>query len=152
VFVSRGYSFAKIITLPDTEVSNYKTGDWYWPPDGTMVLIKGSPLVYVMDQSVVRPITYFVFIQRKYSFARVISVTPDEFSHVPPPPDGYWMPPLDGTLVKSDLSPVVYVIQGRARHIVSYEAFVAHNYKFSNIQTLPQVELDIIALGDPILN
>lgn len=151
VFVSRGYSFANVVTLPKSYVDMLTAGDWYWPPDGTMVLIKGNPTVYVMDKQVRRAVTYFVFIQRKLSFTKVISVTPDEFSHVPAPADPYWLPPLDGTLVKSSSHPTVYVIEGGALHALSYNAFVARGYKFSSIKTLPQAEIEVITPGSAIL-
>jgi subtilisin family serine protease len=151
VFVSRNLSFANVQILPEPDVSAIPLGDWYWPPDKTLVLIKGNPTVYVMDQGVARPTTYFVFTQRKLSFAKVISVTPDEFSHVPRPKDIYWLAPLDGTLVKSSSSATVYVIENGSKHGISGTAFAARKYKFGNIKTLPQAEMDVIAPGDPIL-
>lgn len=151
VFVSRGYSFANVKTLPDGDVAALATGDWYWPPDGTLVLVKGNPLVYAMDQAVRRPVTFFVFTQRGLSFTRVIAVTEDEFSHVPPPPDNYWLSPVEGTLVKSTSDPAVYVIENAAKHVLSAQAFAARGYKYSQIKSLPQAEMDVIAPGDPIL-
>ncbi|MGE5392307.1 MAG: S8 family serine peptidase [Candidatus Saccharibacteria bacterium] len=150
IFVSRGFRFSDVKTLPEPDVNVIETGEWYWPPDGTMVLIKDNPTVYVMDQSVRRPVTYFVFTQRKLSFARVIRVTTDEFSHLPVPPDAYWLPPLDGTLVKSANNPTVYLLQNGRRSAVSYEAFVARNLRFGSIVTIPQAELDVIEPGPEI--
>ncbi len=150
VFVSRNYSFANVNNLPDSEVLSYPTGDWYWPPDGTLVLITGNPLVYVMDQQVARPTTYFVFTQRGLSFKKVIAVTEDEFSHVPRPPDAYWLAPLEGTLVKSPEDPGIYVIESGMKRLLSFESFVSRGYNFRNVKTLPQVEMDVIAPG-PVL-
>ncbi len=151
VFISRGYKFSNIKTLPTTEVDSYALGDWYWPPDGTMVLVKGNPTVYVMDKQVVRPVTYFVFTQRKLSFAKVINVTADEFSHVPKPTDIFWLAPVEGTLIKSDTDPSIYVIENGERRILSYDAFASRGYKFSNVKTLPQAEIEVIGAGLPIL-
>ncbi|MBI4363585.1 MAG: S8 family serine peptidase, partial [Candidatus Doudnabacteria bacterium] len=129
VFVSRGFSFANVVTLPQTYVNSLQAGDWYWPPDQTMVLIAGNPTVYVMNEGVRRPVTYFVFIQRKLSFAKVVSVTADEFSHIPPAPDAYWLAPLDGTLVKSASDATVYVVENATKRPLSYSAFVSRGYK-----------------------
>ena len=150
VFVSRGFSFANVQFLDNNEVLLYPTGEWYWPPDGTMVLVEGDPTVYVMDKEVRRPVTYFVFVQRKLSFAKVIHVTADEFSHVPAAPDIYWLAPLDGTLVKSKTGSEVYVIEGGKRRALSYNAFISRHYRFSNVKVLPQAEIDVIAPGEPI--
>ncbi|MBX4187014.1 MAG: S8 family peptidase [Candidatus Doudnabacteria bacterium] len=151
VFTSRGYSFANVKTLPKTEVDSYALGEWYWPPDSTMVLISGNSTVYVMDQKVVRPVTLFVFKQRKLSFAKVIRVTVDEFSHIPKPQDPNWLAPLDGTLVKSATDPAIYVVENSLKRVLSYEAFVARGYKFANVKVLPQAEIDVIGNGFPLL-
>ena len=150
VFVSRNLSFANVVTLPDDDVAGMPTGDWYWPPDGTLVLINGNPTVYVMDQQVARPTTYFVFIQRKLSFAKVITVTADEFSHVPRPADSYWLSPLDGTLLKSKTDNTVYVIENGTKRALSAAAFAARKYSFKNVKVLPQAEVDVIMPGDSI--
>jgi hypothetical protein len=151
VFLSRNYSFANVVTMPDADVAAIATGQWYWPPDGTLVLIKGDPTVYVMDKQVARPTTYFVFTQRKLSFAKVISVTPDEFTHLPRPEDNYWLAPLDGTLLKTASNPTVYVMENGQKRPLSGSAFAARHYKFTSIKVLPQAEVDVIAPGDPII-
>jgi len=150
VFVSRQYSFANVTTLLDAEVLSYQAGDWYWPPDGTLVLIRGNPLVYVMDQQVARPTTFFVFTQRGLSFTKVIEVTEDEFTHVPRPSDPYWLPPMDGTLIKSQTDPGIYVIELGMKRLLSYQQFIARGYNFRNVKALPQAEMDVIALGTVI--
>ncbi len=151
LFQSRNFSFAQVQILPDADVALYPKGDWYWPPEGTMVVVFGNPTVYVMHNDVARPVTYFVFTQRKLSFARVLNVTADDFSHVPKAPDNFWLAPLDGTLVKSVLDPTVYVVSGEAKHALSAKAFLARGYKFTDIKTFPQAWVDVIAPGDPIL-
>jgi hypothetical protein len=150
VFISRGYRFSDIKTISSAELATYVLGDWYWPPDGTMVLISGNPLVYVMANQVARPVTFFVFMQRHLSFAKVVKVTSDEFSHVPKPPDQYWLPPLEGTLVKSAIDPGIYIIENGTRRLLSLGAFLTRGYSFRNVKSLPQVEIEVIAPGSPI--
>jgi subtilisin family serine protease len=147
VFQSRSFSFASVQTLPESDVNVLTIGEWYWPPDGTMILIKGDPTVYVMEDGVKRPVTYFVFTQRRLSFARVVTVTTDEFGHIPKAPDTYWLPPLDGTLVKADSDSTVYLIVDGTKRPITYEAFVARKLSFANVKSLPKVELDVIAPG-----
>lgn len=152
VFQSRGYNFSDVKTIPTADLTAMPTGEWYWPPDGTMVVVKGNPTIYVMDDGVKRPVTYFVFIQRKLSFSRVVNVTQDEFGHIPNAPDIYWLAPLNGTLVKSLNSNEVYYISDSAKHAVSYDVFVARKFSFANIKTLPQAEVDVILPGSPLTN
>ena len=148
VFVSRHFSFAAVQTIADQDFNALPRADWYWPPDGTLVLIDGSPTVYVMDQQVRRPVTYFVFMQRHLSFTQVINVSTTDFEHVPAPADNYWFSPVDDTLLKSTDDPTVYVIEGGIKHPLTYDTFVARAYSFRNIKTLPQAELDVIASGE----
>lgn len=150
VFVSRGFSFADVKTISAEELSLLIPGDWYWPPDGTLVLVEGDPTVFVMDQQVRRPVTFFVFQQRRLSFSRVVKVSLSDFSHVPVPPDAYWLSPLNGTLLKSDSEPTVYLVEGGVKHPLSYTTFVARYYSFRNIKTLPQVEVNVIAPGEAL--
>lgn len=152
VFQSREFSFANVQTIPDSEINVIPTGEWYWPPDGVMVLVKNDPTVYVMENGVKRAVTYFVFTQRRLSFARVVEVTQDEFTHIPIAPDAYWLPPLDGTLVKSTANETVYLIVDGTRKPITYQAFLQRNLKFSDIKTLPQAEIDVILPGSPVLN
>ncbi len=146
-FVSRHYSFANVITRPDSEIEQYPKGDWYWPADGTAVLVAGSPLVYIMDKQVARPVTFTVFTQRGLSFANVLRVSQEEFTHIPRPADNYWLPPLDGTLIKSADSPAVYVIYEGTRHALSSASFSSRGFRFEDIKVLPQAEVDIIGPG-----
>ncbi len=152
VFQSRGFRFGDVVTLPETDLLAIPTGEWYWPPDGTMVLIKGNPTVYVMHNGVKRPVTYFVFTQRRLSFSRVVEVTQDEFGHIPNSPDQYWLPPLENTLVKSEADPTVYIILDGIKRPVTYEAFVSRNLSFASIKVLPQAEMDIIQTGSVLSN
>src|SRR3989344_3142074 len=150
VFISRGYNFANIKILPQSEIDNLPTGEWYEPPDQTMVLVLGDPTVYVIDKGTRRAVTFFVFQQRNLSFSKVINVTPDEFSHIPQSHDSYWLSPLDQTLVKLVYEPSVYVIENGTKRLLSLNVFVSRGYDFRNVVTLPKVEMDVIAAGMPI--
>jgi hypothetical protein len=152
VFQSRGYKFSDVRTIPDAEVAILPTGEWYWPPDGTLVLVRGNPTVYVMDNGVKRPVTNFVFNQRGLSFGKVVAVSADEFGHIPPAPDAYWLAPVDGTLLKAPDSPTVYLMAEGARKPITAEAFLARHLKFSDIKTVPQAELEVIIPGAPLYN
>lgn len=151
VFNSRGFSFADVKSLPGSDVDIFPQEDWYWPPDGTMVLVAGDPTVYVMNQEVKRPVTFFVFNQRKLSFAKVVTVSLDELTHIPGPGDLYWLAPPERTLVKSLENPTVYIIENAARRGLTGLAFTNRGLDFGAIHTLPQAEIDVIKPGDPII-
>jgi hypothetical protein len=150
VFISRKFDFGNINTLDKSETDSYAGGDWYWPPDGTALLIQGSPLVYVMDQQVRRPVSYFVFTQRGFSFSNIFQISLDEFLHYPSPADAYWLAPLNGTLIKSQASPAIYLIDNQTKRILSFAAFTSRDYIFSSVKILPQSEIDVIMPGADI--
>jgi hypothetical protein len=70
---------------------------------------------------------------------------------VPKAPDLYWLPPIDGTLVKSASDNTVYLIENGTKRAISGAVFTARKYKFSSIKVLPQAEMDVIAPGASIL-
>jgi hypothetical protein len=152
VFKSRNFNFSQIMVIPSQDLGTIKTGEWYWPPDGVLVLVKGDPTVYVMENGVKRPVTYFVFTQRRLSFTRVVNVTQEEFMHIPNAPDKYWLAPLDGTLVKTPDSPAIYLMVDGTRKPLSASAFANRKFKFSDVKILTQAEMETIMVGRPIEN
>jgi hypothetical protein len=104
-----------------------------------------------MEDGVKRAVTGFVFNQRRLSFAKVLTITTNELGHIPTAPDPYWLPPLDGTLVKSNANETVYVTQDGARRPRAGQAF-ASRYRFSDIKILPQAEIETISPGLPVFN
>ncbi len=147
VFISRGFKFENINILPDDEVSEYDYTYPYPHAEGTLLGITDNPLIYIILKQVRRPISYFTFINRRLSFAKVINVSPEELRSIQAPFDNYWAPPLDGTLVKSTTDPGIYVIEDGKKRLLSYQTFVARRYSFSNVKSLPQEEINLIEPG-----
>jgi hypothetical protein len=150
VFKSRNFSFSNVITVDDDDLRRIDEGDWFWPPDGTLVVAQNNPTVYVMESGVKRPVTHYVFTQRKLSFSRVVRVTQDEFRHIPNAPDIYWLRPLDGTLIKAKDNPTIYLMQDGTRKPISATAFQARKLRYLDVKVLPQAELDVIQVGTSI--
>ncbi|HTL39761.1 MAG TPA: S8 family serine peptidase [Methylomirabilota bacterium] len=147
VFKFRGFRFSNIHTITNAEMQAYPAGSWLPLPDGTPFLKEGEPTVYLMDQEVKRPISYFVFTQRHLSFANILKLGLADFSNIPTAKDNYWMPPLDGTLVKSSADPTIYLIEAGQRHPLTAATFALRNYSLSKVKILPPAEINIIAPG-----
>jgi hypothetical protein len=152
VFTLRNFSFAQILVITDDDMANYKPTGWYWPPDQTLLQERGNSTVYVMTETKPRPLTYFVFTQRKYSFAKIVNISRDEFLNLPKVPDAYWMPPVEGALVKSDTSPVVYLIQNQSRKPISYEAFMARRLSFAAVNFLAKQNENAFSKNLPVVD
>jgi hypothetical protein len=152
VFVTRRFSFAHVQTIDKNDLDDIPTGNWYWPPDGTILALENNPTVYVMEDGVKRPVTYFVFTQRGLSFGNVLKVSDREFRNIPEPPDKYWLSPLDNILVKSDVDDTVYFIQDGAKKPVSHQIFISKKFNYSDIKVLSHAEMQVIRPGKPLYN
>ncbi len=112
---------------------------WFKYPNGTVIQLQGNPTFYVIDNANKRPFSQFVATQRKLNLTNVITVSQAEFdSYLTDKP----MPPLDGTLIKGDVSGAVFLIQDTKKRPISYPVFVQQKFSFANVITVPQVEVD----------
>ena len=152
VFQSRKFNFADVKVGSRIDIDSIPEGEWYWPPDGVLVLVQNDSTVYMMEDGVKRPVTYNVFIQRRLSFANVVKVTQQEFTHIPKAPDSYWLAPLDNTLLKSENSDTVYLVVDGAKRPLTPEAFITRKLQYGNIKSIPQSELDVISTGPTLYN
>ncbi len=152
VFSLWKFSFDKIIPMGSAEVRGFETGNWYAPPDGTVMVAPTSPTVYAMNEGIARPVTGFVFRQRGFSFGKVLKISNSDSSHLPKASDGAWLSPLDGTLVKASNSPTVYLIKNQAKHALSPAVFNRLKFSYANVRVLPQAEVDVILNGEAMFN
>ncbi|OGE88221.1 MAG: hypothetical protein A2722_01235 [Candidatus Doudnabacteria bacterium RIFCSPHIGHO2_01_FULL_50_11] len=144
VINQRKLDVIQTIYLPDQEVATYEVGAPALPPEGTLLKSASMTVVYLVQSSVLRPISGFVFQQRGYKFPGVVVASDFEVSGYP---KGTTLPPLDGTLVKSATSTLVYYTALGQKFPVPYFVFKLRNYKFSSVVTLGDDEVGNLALG-----
>lgn len=117
---------------------------WFKYPNGTVIQLKGDKNFYVIDNANKRPFSEFVAKQRKLNTAGAITVSKSEFdSYLTDEP----MPPLDGTLIKGDVSGAVFLIQDTKKRPISHPVFVQHKFSFANVITVSQDEIDSYEQG-----
>jgi hypothetical protein len=97
IFAQRKFSFAKVVTLPQAEVNSYATGSFLAPFDGTLVTGVTDGTVYLIDSGIKRPITYNVFVARKYSFKNLMKLSDIELAGIA---NGTFVTPPDSVSVK----------------------------------------------------
>jgi hypothetical protein len=142
-FKQYGYSFKNVVTLPQDEVDQYTFGGFLLPKNGSLVKYPNNPTVYVLENKLLRPISGTVFALRKYSFANVITVSPDELAtatmgvFVSPPEGTYFLTP-DGA---------VWLYKGGSKHILS--AFVFKQLKITIVR-LTSEESAVMNEGLPL--
>lgn len=92
---------------------------WFRYPNGTLIQTSGDPKIYVVDNSLRRPISTFVLTQRGLNPAAVVTLSSLEFSEFP---QGDVMLPKEGTLIKNAAGQV-FLIESESRKLLS--SFVA---------------------------
>lgn len=83
------------------------------PNDGTLIKSASSPTVFEIVSGIKQPITYQIFLQRKYVFAQVNNVTDEEINSWL---TGTFLPPVEGTLVRAKVNPTIYWTIGGLLH------------------------------------
>lgn len=138
VAAQRKLNLAGAAVVPDDEIASYPAGGRALPAEGTLVKSKDSPAVYIIASNEKRLLSAFVFKQRGYKFANILTAEPGELDSYP---TGTMMPPLDGTLVKATEEPAVYYVGNGILSPVSYFVFTNSGFKFKDVMSVPKAEL-----------
>lgn len=126
------YNFWKYYTL------------WFKYPNGTVIQRIGDTGLFIIDNGSKRLFSQFVAKQRKISLSQVVGVSQTEFdSYITDTP----LAPVDGTLIKGDASPAVFLVTQNTKQPVSGPIFVQRKFSFGKVVTLPQAETDSYATG-----
>lgn len=157
------FNWNDIINLPSSrQLELYAQGADVPFAAGALVKEMGSPAVYRVNAagSLQPIISEEVFLAAGLSFSSVVEVEEGFLAAYPVSAyitnadaayrgDAASMPRAiqDGALVKGDSSSVYAVSDGKKRPIVSAQDFEALLYKWENVRTVPQNELDAIPLG-----
>lgn len=143
LFKNLGFSTKQVVTLSaDAELASIPLGPPSTPREGTFFSISGSPELYLFKVGAKHLIPSFVAKQR--------GITPDyafDASIVSNWPDGIAVPPKDGTVLKSDQSASVYVVQNGQLHPVTTELFTNLGLNLKQVRTLPDAEVSVLAKG-----
>ncbi len=126
------------------EAGQFPSGGLLPPLDGTLVQPGGSQTVYIIQSGKKLALTPFTAEQYGYSFKNLAVLTPNEVNQIP---DGGFLLPQDGTLLKFAGQPTVYILQDQILHPISGTIFNLYHYSFKNVDTLNQGELSGAAFG-----
>lgn len=150
-FVSREFRFPDVITLSGTELGSYKLGDETAVVDGALMKAPGEPAVFRYEKTTRQLLSYFVFVQRGLSLRPIAVIPFEQLAAFPVAAQGFLYPPLDGTLIRGDADPTVYVIQTGVRVGMNLAAFENRGYHFQDVHSLPQSEVNNYQIGAPII-
>jgi hypothetical protein len=112
--------------------------------EGDLVKVQETGVIYQILGGQKRLVSSFVQNQKFQNSP--LKVLP--FSVISNLPDGPYVTPVDGTLVKFDASPTVYIVQNGQKLPVTYQVFLQRNLSFANVNTLSFAELDSWVTGN----
>lgn len=144
VAVQRKLKTDNIIILSQTEFDSYITEKPLPPLDGTLIMGDLDPSVYLVEDSTRRPISFPVFQQKKYFFAKVIKIPQAEVDSYGL---GAYVTPNNGTLVVGDLNKTVYLIDAELKRPISGPVFSARKLSFAKIIKLSDPEITSFPSG-----
>jgi hypothetical protein len=83
VFLSQGWRWPEIVTIPSGEMAGYPSGELLFYRDGALIKGDGTPAVYVMEYGKRRPIpTGDDFEAMRYRWENIISIPAAELSQI----------------------------------------------------------------------
>ena len=133
----RGLSTTLAITVSPTEVASYPVGGVYGPADNTIVAVTGEVQKYVFLDNIKHPASDFVIGQRKLDITKTLLVSSSESGLFVA---GDVLTPSDGTVVRGQTQPEVYLVE--AGKLKLYSAFTFGQYAVAKkVQLVPDAEI-----------
>lgn len=139
------FSSTTVKTAVSSQLSAYPEGSYVTPNDGTLFKVDAEPAVYIMSNGLKMPVTYQIFQQRKFSFANVNTLS---FAEVASWPAGSFLPPLEGTLIKTYTNSTVYWVIGQALHPVNFGFYMDRGLNIFPIILTPDPDIKSFASGE----
>jgi len=127
-------------------LSSMPVGSFVAPYDGTIIKVSGEPAVYEMVGGIKRPLSYQIFLQRGLTFNDINIVGDAEFSSWL---TGTFMPPQEGTLVRSVKDPTVYWVINGLLHPINRNFWIDRGLNIFPVIIIPDSEIKNYAQGDP---
>ncbi len=123
--------------------------DWFTQnyPDGSILQNISTGGIYLIQNGTKRPFTSKAAFLSRYSFDKVIKVSPETLDSYP---DGVPIKYAQYSLVRSPRGTVYLIVDDMKRGIASREVFRKIGFNPEEIIDLPQEEIDSIPEGPPI--
>lgn len=115
------------------------------PQESTLIKGEANPTVFIIKNGIKRPMTYFSFTSWKFSFADVVSLPQDYIDKLAA--DRPLAPP-NGTLVRGNINPTVYLVENDLLHAMNLRAFRNRRLSFRNVNYLADDEVQLYPIGE----
>jgi subtilisin family serine protease len=135
-------------TATPAQLQNFPDGAFVTPLDNTLVKSVSSPAVYMILNGQKLPVLYKVFLQRKLGFSQVSVL---DNAQVDSWITGNFLPPQEGTLVRTAGSLAVYWVVGGVLHPINYNFYTQRGLNVFPIFYVSSSELASFAKGEAFI-
>lgn len=152
-FRAIGYNPEEVMNASWEDVESYEEGKSLTAtstyPTGALLQDKTTGGVYWVYEGTKAPIFDAIFLKTRFKNKKIISAAKDELANYETVAPVTF---IDGELLKSTISPAVYLISdGKKRPFSSGEAFLGRGYKWENIIPVSPKVLYLYEEGEPII-
>jgi len=134
---ARGLNIVGKITISPNEYADYPTGAVYAPADNTVIRTPDGQ-TYVFINGVKHPASAFVIGQRGLSVSSALAVGTSDAGLFT---SGTVLPPKDGTVIRGQTQPAVYLVQNGQIEMYSAYTFAQNKIKAKQIVLVPDAEI-----------
>lgn len=134
---ARNLSLANTITVSPTELDNYPEAGLLGPLDNTVVFAQDTVQKYVFLDNQKRPVSDLVLKQRGLASVAPLLITTEELAMFKV---GEVLPPKDGTVVRGEKDPAVYLVDAGRLKLFSAFTF-AQRKAAGKVELVPDSEL-----------
>lgn len=136
------------IIVPAYTLDAYPVGPYAFPTDGTFVKSSDNNTVYETLGGFKRPITFQIFLQRNITAAEINVISDAELDSWV---TGTFLPPIEGTLVKTSSNPTVYWAVDGLLHPINYGFYTQRGLNIFPIMVVSDADLSGYAQGNAFI-
>lgn len=134
----RKLDLTKKITISPNEFDSYPTDKVFAPSDNTVVKSESENKTFVFISGIKHPASSFVIKQRGLNFTEVLSISPEESGLFP---SGQVLPPKDGSIIRGEKEPAIYLVQDGVIKLFSEYTFKQRKISQKGITLVPDDEI-----------
>ena len=139
------YIGAALRKVSFSQLAGFPEGSYVTPLEGTLFKYNTKPTVYSIENGKKLPITFAVFQARKFSFNDIKTLS---FPELDSWPTGNFLPPAEGTLLKTARNRTVYWVLGGVLHPINNKFFLDKGLNIFPILTVPDLDIKGFAVGE----
>ncbi len=144
VISQRGLDLKTALAISNKDSDLFNLGSVLTPKDGTVIKGAKDAGIYLSENGKIKLYSEYVFKQRKVSPKKIVIVPDEEISTYEK--QGF-VPPLDGTLVKSPDLATVYLVENGLKRPVIGDIFKNRGFSFRSVATISKDEVSSLPIG-----